>query len=708
MAFQTKGAQFTQELARKLGDMFALQDNPEMFMGKKRPMSQEEQNYEMYNSGGALDRMQPQEQVITPDRPTGNSFVDRLVGWEKPLGPATGGMASERPTPIRNIASEGRGILPEATREKIFKTAIKKKVQEAGIDPESLFDPAIIASAKKGGLNPGDYNAKGEIDPSLYAEKSNISRSPGGYSPENMPIPEEAPREMTSSLAPKEGGGIFGGLGKFFTDPENLRVIAKGIDRQAELADPGIAKYGIGPTKLGTSDQLEKTFRKMAFKDSANPDGTINKNKLIGELNKYGFNDEALKLQDAKEKLEAPLVKKFLDIAEKKKSEDEKKVNNQLLLEDARKRGLKVVQDGKGGVTVTEDPNARLNSIANIERINEQIKIRNLKEGTNSPLIKIPSPGGQEVGRGPSSFSGRGPASFGGSRGPSVIDKSIPGQIQSGMPVGVFGQNLNPGGLRLGTRRQDEDFKYERNKLDKEQSKFPSEKIQLQKDSYKQALDVFGNLEQTPDGDVTFKSKTGTGQYRSQLENLMQSPAYQEAKAAIGNISIGSLPEGMSQLFNSTFERELAESRNPQLKNDPRVNYNLSMRGLEVAQGREKYRDAKNAYLDEFKTTKGFDRVWNQYKDSNPSLLRTDKGLLVENPTDVPWEEYYKQAQTGARPLPVDWKNLNSKYSARKNPIVQDPGIEAKIDENSMYILPGGSVSGKDLKMMIAKEKAKR
>ena len=188
----------------------------------------------------------------------------------------------------------------------------------------------------------------------------------------------------------------------------------------------------------------------------------------------------------------------------------------------------------------------------------------------------------------------------------------------------------------------------------------------------------------------------------------MQSPAYQEAKAAIGNISIGSLPEGMSQLFNSTFERELAESRNPQLKNDPRVNYNLSMRGLEVAQGREKYRDAKNAYLDEFKTTKGFDRVWNQYKDSNPSLLRTDKGLLVENPTDVPWEEYYKQAQTGARPLPVDWKNLNSKYSARKNPIVQDPGIEAKIDENSMYILPGGSVSGKDLKIMIAKEKAKR
>jgi hypothetical protein len=164
----------------------------------------------------------------------------------------------------------------------------------------------------------------------------------------------------------------------------------------------------------------------------------------------------------------------------------------------------------------------------------------------------------------------------------------------------------------------------------------------------------------------------------------------------------------MSQLFNSLFERELAESRNPQLKNDPKVNYNLSMRGLEVAEGREKYRAAKETYLDEFKTTKGFDRVWNQYKDTNPALLRTDKGLLVPNPTDVPWEDYYKQAQNGARPLPIDWKNLNSKYSAKRNPLVQVPGIEARLDDNSTYILPGGSVSGRDLKIMIAKEKAKR
>jgi hypothetical protein len=643
-----------------------------------------------------------EQPVITPDRPTGNPFIDRLVGWENPLGPISGGMASsQRPSPSRNPASEGAGILPEETRSKIFKKAIKNKLAESGVNPDSLFDPEMVKTARSGGLNPGDYNAKGEINPELLSPKEDFkgSRSPGGYSPENMPVPEEA------SLVPKEGGGFFGGLGKFITNPDVMKILAQGVDRTIELDNPGDYRVGIPSKKGDFENKLNLTLRKISFQNSMNEDGTINKNKLIKNLNENGFNDEALKLQDAKEKLEAPLVKKFLDISEKKRGEQERKVNNEALIADARSRGLKVVQDGKGGVTVTEDPNARLNSIANIERINEQIRTRNLREGTNDPLVKIPTQPGAQMGGQP---GGRAPASFGGSRGPSIIDRTIPGQVQPGIPIGVFGQGMNPGGLRAGTRRQDEDFKYERTKLDKEQAKFPSEKIQLQKDAYKQALDVFGNLEQTPDGDVTFKSKVGTGQYRSQLERLMQSPAYQEAQAAIGNISIGSLPEGMSQLFNSLFERELAESRNPQMKNDPKVNYNLSMRGLEIAEGREKYRAAKETYLDEFKTTKGFDRVWNQYKDTNPALLRTDKGLLVPNPTDVPWEDYYKQAQTGARPLPIPWKDLNSKYSAKRNPLVQVSGIEARLDDNSTYILPGGSVSGKDLKMMIAKEKAKR
>lgn len=526
-----------------------------------------------------------------------------------------------------------------------------------------------------------------------------INEFTGNRSPAIVGEPEYEEQAPKNEKGGEGIGGFFGGILGNLVSPEGIRGMMNTYEQQLGRDDLGL-KPNI--PKLDLVNNFEKSLRRKAFIDSTDENGQINEQKLVGNLTKLGFGEDAFKIQEGLKDKSVKLALEMSKMGQKERERNAKVVDGEKMIENFQKKfpGAKVTMNNKGDVSIVHDPTAQAN--AKSTQIKTQLLKRKFEEDYGMPVGEA----GISIGGGRSLPSGGQIAQ------PQIGGRGIATVGEAGRPVeqGIIPSkydpfNANPE-MRPANRKEKLDaFKSLSKKLDLDEAKMPSPQIVEKINNLDQIVKQSGDIVQTQDGDYFFKPSVDTGKYVSMVQEMFPGKDYQELRAAINKNSILNLPQGMSQLFNSLFERQILEASMPGAKNKPVVNRNLALAAKASSDSMLEYRDFRRQFGAQNLNLQNADTAWKSYKDNNPELLRDKKGLLMPTGMNIPWQDYFKQEGEGGKPIPINWNNLNSKFSANQDPLIQDDSLPGKLKDDEMYISKAGLISGKDLKDRISRSK---
>jgi hypothetical protein len=548
---------------------------------------------------------------------------------------------------------------------------------------------------------------------SLPEAVKEIFRAPGGL--KSLPEPEYADSEKKEEQTaigkeegPKEGPGFFGELLGGLLNPEAIRGGLSSYEGGLLRDDLGL---GTKTAPLNLEERFAQGLKRAAYSQSLNEDGTLSEPKLISNLTKYGFGEDAFKLQanrqDASTKaaLELSKITEKTRVAEKKKLDDAK-AEEDFLLKHPEAKNAKVVIKA-GNKTYTIDPTAvKAQRLRERKEAYQQHK-QEFVEGI--PALGGGGGGGQapgvaqrpQVGQAPGRIQpGPGGAMDAGGRFPAAQIGQAPGATIANPREWNFSQRFTPE-LNPMTRpkttsqaiKREQEIKKE---LKEEFGKTPIKDEAANRDKLNRIQRSVGKV----DGE-NLMPNVDTGQYKGIVGEYMRNPEFEELRAQFRRLSFENIPKGMSRLFDSEAERKMYEEAQPAMTNNPKTNWNIIQHMRSDLDRSMEYRRFKTAYGLKNQTTEGADEAWTEYTSNNPSVVNNTKGVAVDNGLSLSPKDYFAQDMQGAKPLPIDWNEVNKKYKNVNQPIVNVPDSTiSNLKDDETYMFPGGARTGSQLKAM--------
>lgn len=505
---------------------------------------------------------------------------------------------------------------------------------------------------KGGGLYAGDFDPKtGEVNPELLAGRENNPNQTRGIASEQGMSEQEAAKSGLVPQARKGGGSGF-----------DFGRVGFGI-----LQDMMESAPGTKPGSSGIMNIYEDALKKQAFRNSTNEDGVIDKQKLVQNLLKNGFGQDALNIQNSEEKSRAGIAKVLIGQQAKDRM-NQQNMSRQEKLDAIAERRV-IAQEGE---------------------LKRKIKQAELETGVSFGGQR---PGGS-IARQPQSIEqggvGRGPAAFG----------QAPGEVTNSNDYS-FSENYNNVGKD--NRPVPVTYKQKEQRASRIDKEIKTDLGVMSSWDNQKALSGLSDVKKQVgmlQGD-DLRVATDSGQFKGSLEKFYKSPGFEQLQASLRGLSFKNIPKGMSRLFDSEAERKMYEESQPSTNNSPTTNYNLITYAEAGTKTALDYANFKKAYGRMNGGLQGSDEAWSSYITNNPKLIKNQNGLFVENSLALNPKQYFSQEAQGAIPIPIDYDAMEKKYSKRGFPIKNIPKETINsLDDNAIYMTPKGPESGRILKGM--------